>query len=180
MPSDYLPKDTQSMCEWLENWKIEFAADATTMGFTGPEITSVLTDANWALYACRSSADAASFASAWINFRDGLLNGDPNAPVGATPATVTPAAPAVPAPGRGIVTRIRATVKRIKGAAAYTQSIGQALRILPTGVPVDPETAKPAAKARPLPMFQAQVRWNKTNLPRRAGAIAAGERKHLE
>ena len=55
--------------------------------------------------------------------------------------------------------------KRIKGAAAYTQSIGQALRILPTGVPVDPETAKPAAKAKPLPMFQTQVRWNKQIFP---------------
>jgi hypothetical protein len=99
----------------LENWKIEFAAVATSLGFSAVEITSVLTDANWALYACRSSANAGSFASAWIDYRDGLLYGDPNSPVGATPATALPTAPEVPAPGRGIVTRIRATVKRVKG-----------------------------------------------------------------
>jgi hypothetical protein len=94
-----------------------------------------------------------------------VVSGDPNTPVGATPSTVTPAVPAVPAPGRGVLTRVRSTVKRVKGAAAYTESIGQALRIVPTGAPVDPETAKPAAKARPLPMFQAQVRWNKQIFP---------------
>ena len=62
MPTDYLPQHGQAFCEWLEKWKVEFAAVASGLGFGGPEVTAVLADASGALYACRSAADASSYA----------------------------------------------------------------------------------------------------------------------
>jgi hypothetical protein len=161
MPSDYLPNDAESLCEWLENFKIEFAAVASSLGFTTPEVTAVLNDCSWALYDCRASADAGTFARAWINFRDAHLHGDPNAPVGPLPNTATPTPPVGLPPALGIVTRLRGTVKRLKGAPAYTPAIGEALRVVGSNPPVDPTTAKPPLRARPLTMFQAELRWKR-------------------
>lgn len=132
---------------------------ASSLGFSAPEITAVLTDANWALYVCRSASDASNYSSAWVQHREALLSGDANVPLGAPPNTATPTAPAVPAPQRGVITRIRAAVKRIKGAPAYTQSMGQALRVVASGSTEDPATAKPALRVKSLPMFQAELRW---------------------
>jgi hypothetical protein len=159
MASDYFPDDIQSICEWLENWKIEFAAVASGLGFSAPEVTAVVNDANWALYSCRSASDADSFASAWVEFRERLLYGDPNNPVGSTPGTTTPTAPATPPPLLGVVTRIRSTVKRIKGSPSYTPAMGEALRIQQSSAPVDVDAAKPNLRVKPLPMFGADLRW---------------------
>ena len=99
MPSDYLPPFYKpQFCEWLENWKIEFASVASGLGFSAAEVTAVLTDANWALFVCRSAADASNFGRSWTEYRDGLLNGNPNTPVGSLPGTTTPPQPAVAAP----------------------------------------------------------------------------------
>jgi hypothetical protein len=173
MPSDYLPQDGESFCEWLENWRVEFAAVASSLGFSAPEVTAVLADASWALYVCRSASDASNYSSAWVQFRDSYLTGDANTPLGGPPNTATPAVPAVPAPQQGAVTRIRATVKRIKGAPGYTTAMGQAMRIVGNGTTEDPATAKPALRVKPLPMFQSELRW-----PRRgfSGALTQSQR----
>lgn len=155
LPPHYKPQ----YCEWLENWKIEYAAVASSLGFSAGEITAALTDANWALFVCRSAGDASSFAQSWTVFRDDLINGDPSVAVGAVPGTSTPTAPVVPAPLRGINARIRATVKRVKASPAYTQSIGQALRIVGSSTSVDPATARPKLKVKSLPMFASEVGW---------------------
>ncbi len=173
MATDYLPNDGESFCEWLENWKVEFAAVASSLGFSTPEVTAVLTDANWALYVCRSASDASNYGSAWVQFRESLLSGDGNSPLGSPPNTATPTIPALAAPPQGVVTRIRAAVKRIKGAPAYTTAMGQALRIVATSTTEDTATAKPALRVKPLPMFQAELRW-----PRRSfsGVLVQSQR----
>lgn len=166
MPSNYLPPLYKpQFCEWLENFKIEFGAVASSLGFSGPEVLAVLNDCNWALFACRSAGDASSFGASWTQYRDGLLTGDPNVPVGTLPGTTTPTQPATPAPVRGIVTRLRATVKRIKGSPAYTPAMGETLRIVASSTPIDPATAKPKAKAKPLPMFASEVGWGRLGFP---------------
>lgn len=173
MATDYLPNDGESFCGWLENWKVEFAAVAPTLNFTAPEITDVLADADWSLHVCRAASDASSHASAWVQFRESLLSGDGNTPVGSAPVSSAPAAPAAPAPAQGAITRIRATVKRLKGAPAYTSAIGQALRIVSNVTTEDPATAKPSLRVKPLPMFQAELRW-----PRRSfsGVLVQSQR----
>ncbi len=140
---------------------MEFAAVASGLGFATPELTAVLNDCSWALFDCRAASDASGFASAWVNFRDAHFMGDPNAPVGPLPGTTTPTAPVGVPPALGIVTRIRGAVKRIKGSPGYTPTIGEALRIVASTPPVDPNTAKPPLRARPLTMFQAELRWKR-------------------
>lgn len=164
MPSSFLPPYYRpQFCEWLENLKIEFAAVASSLGFSGAEITAFLNEINWALFVCRSAADASTFSQSWTVFRDDLLTGDPNVAVGAVPGTTAPAAPATAAPLRGILARIRATIKRIKASPAYTDTIGQALRIVGSSTPIDFENAKPQLKVKALPMFQSEVRWVRKN-----------------
>lgn len=174
MPSDYLPDDIQSLCEWLENWKIEFAAVGSSLGFSAGEVTAVVGDANWALYACRSASDSSSFASAWVEYRDRLLYGNPNDPLGATPGTTAPTVPVSTAPLLGVVTRIRTTVKRVKGSPVYTPTMGEALRITPSGTAPDPESAKPNPRVRALPMFQSELRWARRSFP---GVLLQGARE---
>lgn len=160
MPSDYLPPYSKpAFCEWLENLKLEFPMVASLLGFSAAEITAILNDLNWALYVCRSTADASSYGRAWTEFRDGLLTGDPNSPVSAQPTASGPAPPAALPPVRGIIARLRAMVKRTKTSPAYTQSIGESLRIVASPTPIDPATAKPKVKVRPLTMFQSEVIW---------------------
>ena len=170
MATDYLPNDGESFCGWLENWKVEFAAVVPTLNFTAPEITDALADADWSLHVCRAALDASSHASAWVQFRESLLSGDGNTPVGSAPVSSVPAAPA---PAQGAITRIRATVKRLKGAPAYTSAIGQSLRIVSSVTAEDSSTAKPALRVKPLPMFQAELRW-----PRRSfsGVLVQSQR----
>ncbi len=173
MATDYLPNDGESFCGWLENWKVEFAAVAPSLNFTASEITDALADADWSLHVCRAASDASSHASAWVQFRESLLSGDGNTPVGSAPVSSAPAAPASPAPAQGAITRIRATVKRLKGAPAYTSAIGQSLRIVSNVTVEDAATAKPALRVKPLPMFQAELRW-----PRRSfsGVLVQSQR----
>jgi hypothetical protein len=173
MPSDYLPNDGESFCEWLENFKIEFAAIAASLGFKPAEIAAILADIDWSLYVCRAAADASSHASAWVQFRESLLSGDGNTPLGSAPLSANPEAPEAAAPAQGSITRIRAAVKRLKGAPAYTTAIGQSLRIVGNVSAEDPATAKPALRVKPLPLFQAELRW-----PRRgySGVLVQSQR----
>ena len=164
MPRDYLPTGP-GFCDWLENLKLEFAAVAASLGFSGPEITAVLADLSWAIFVCRSSSNAQTFGSSWVQFRDTLLDGNPGQPVGSPPGTTMPALPTAPAPAAGVISRIRILVKRIKASPNYTPTIGQTLRILPNSAPVDETTAKPNTKALALPMFKAKLKWTGNGFP---------------
>ena len=55
MASDWLPRDGQSLCEWAENLKVEFPGIASSLGFSAGEITAVLLDCNYCLFAHISS-----------------------------------------------------------------------------------------------------------------------------
>ena len=159
MSRDFLPTTIPALCEWCENMKLEFPMVASSLGFTGAEITAALSDLSHAIFVCRSAADAGTFASSWVQYRDTLLQGTAGQSVGSLPGTTMPATPSGAQPAAGIIARIRALVKRIKTAPAYTPSIGQSLRILPlAGTPVDLNTVKPDTKATPLPMFKAKLK----------------------
>jgi hypothetical protein len=93
-------------------------------------VTAIVADIVWSLYVCRAAADASSHASAWVQFRESLLSGDGNTPLGSAPLPANPEAPEAAAPAQGSITRIRAAVKRLKGSPAYTKAIGQSLCIV--------------------------------------------------
>jgi len=138
--------------------KLEFALLASALGFTAEQILAFLADLNWVIYNCRSAADAQTNSTAWVQFRDTHLDGDPGTPVGPPPGTTGPAVPSGAVPANGIIARIRAMIQRIKSSPGYTPAIGQALRIVPTVVPVDDSNAKPNTRGKALPMFKAELR----------------------
>lgn len=160
MSRDYIPTQAQALCEWAENLKLEFAGVASSLGFTAPEITAVLNDLSHVIFACRSSDDAGSYASAWVRYRETLLFGNPGQAIGSVPSGTLPAVPVGAAPPPGVIARIRAVVKRIKAAPTYTAAIGQTLRIVSSGsTPIDPASVRPDTKVRALPMFKSKLNW---------------------
>ena len=154
-------------------WKLEFPGVATSLDFAPAEITAIITDANYALFVCRSSADGDSYSSAWVRSRSTMLNGNPNQGIVTFPGTNAPAQPPVAIPLPGINTRLRATVRRIKGSPNDTPTIGQTLRIVTATTPADPNAAKPRPKVKALPMFSAEVRWPRLSF---SGVIVRSQR----
>jgi hypothetical protein len=137
---------------------LEFAGVASGLGFTTAQILLFLTDLKWAIYACRSAGDAATFSGAWAQFRESVLFGNPGQPTGGAPANTMPEVPDVAAPAPGVIPRIRAVVQRIKSSPGYTPAIGETLRIITNIPPVDDTTAKPDTRGKALPMFKAELR----------------------
>jgi hypothetical protein len=159
MPSDFLPNGRRGpLIEWCENFKLEFALIASGLGFSAAEILLILADLNWIIYNCRAAADAQSNSSAWVQFRDTHLDGDPGSQVGVPPNTTGPTPPSGTVPPNGIIARIRAVVQRIKSVPGYNPAIGQTLRIVPTTTPTDDSNAKPNTRGKALPMFKVELR----------------------
>ena len=157
--SDFLPKGRRAaLIEWCENFKLEFALLASGLGFSAAEILAILADLNWVIYNCRAAADAQSNASAWVQFRDSHLDGDPGLPAGAPPGSTGPTPPAGAMPPNGIIARLRAVIQRIKSAPSYNPAMGETLRIVPTSTPTDDTAAKPDTRGKALPMFKAELR----------------------
>ena len=173
MASDWLPRDGQSLCEWAENLKVEFPGIASSLGFSAGEITAVLLDCNYCLFVCRAAADADSTARAWVQARETLLSGNANSGILTFPNGALPAQPAVAAPAPGILTRFRAFAKRVKGSPTYTPAVGQSLRIVGSSSPVDPASAKPKLRVKPLPMFQSELQWPRLSF---SGAFTRSQR----
>lgn len=158
MKRDFLPGQLDTLCEWCENMKMEFAQVASSLGFTSPEIMAFLLDLNWVIYNCRASKDAQSNSAAWVQFRNAHLYGSPAQPVGSLPGTTVPTPPAGGPPANGLIGRVRAFVARIKVAPAYTTPLGQTLRVIPVHTNADDANAKPDTRGKSLPMFKAEVR----------------------
>ena len=144
------------------NWKLEFPPLAPGLSFTAGELTGVMADTDWAIYVCTMAADSQSFAEAWVDFRDIILESDSSDPPGPLPNSTVPDLPAAPKPPRGIIHRFQGYIQRVKTAPGYNATIGAQLRILPTvPAPVDLATVKPDLRGEALAMFQARLRWTR-------------------
>lgn len=157
-----IPKNAAARCDWFTNWNLEFPMHAAALGFTVAEISAIGNEAAWAIYACACAADAQSYGSAWVTWRNQLLEEDSTDPVGPQPMTVLPSMPADPPPLRGILHRFAGQIRRVKAAPAYTAAIGDQLRINPAPLPPpDPATAQPALEAAAEAMFKVRVAWTR-------------------
>ena len=160
MAISIIPKGAAARGDWFLNWKLEFPLLAPGLGFSAGEITTITNEAAWAVFACQMATDAQSYGSAWVGWRDLLLEDDSTDPVGVQPMTTAPTPPVGAAPARGIIHRNLGYIRRVKAAPGYTSAIGDQLRVnAGSPPPPNPATARPELGTAALAMFQVRLDW---------------------
>ncbi len=158
---DFVPKDHEELCAWLQNFTLKFTAVASGLGFSAAAILAAAKDVEWAIYYCQMiTAMRGESTEAVENFDLALFSVDQsaNTPV---QAISTPAMPAGGPPKRGIMRRLRALIQAVKDATGYTEAMGADMGIIPTVTEADLETVQPEGSARALADFEIELIWNK-------------------
>ena len=124
MSKSYYPTDRAGRIDWHINFAKEFPQVGKNLGFTDAEITNAVNDSKYAVYIYRTlgpeiDSDPAHAANA-------VLTGQSSGEYVDLPAG--PGAPAAVRPG--IDTRRQARVERIKRHSAYSDAIGNQLKIV--------------------------------------------------
>lgn len=122
---DYLPKREADKRDWLNNLKTQIATAGPTLGLTAAEVTTVQNT-------CTTSI--------------GLLDAHNAAQTAAKTAKV--------AKDTGVSANeksLRIVFKKLKTHNAYTEALGQQLRIIGEDVSIDYSTYKPSIKATIMP-----------------------------
>lgn len=158
-----IPRSEPELLIWLKNFAQAFSTHGPALGFTAAEVAAVQADAAMLDYLVadliprhKSALDARySYKNLIKNGPAGSPGGDPppDPPKGTAPATVAP----------GVMPRLRQLVQRIRYAPGYTKDIGDELGMTGDdgGNVVDPDTAKPTAKATVLTGSQVRIEFDK-------------------
>ena len=147
MPSNtYYPNTTEGRRDWWANIKANSGL-LTTVGFSAGDVTAVGNDADWGIYVYGTIRQAYEHY-----FQSVVADGDTIAHgIGGTAGQALPPAPEPadwPTAPTGVIvcdfeTRREEWVQRVKNASAYTESIGETLRIIRPVTPFDPTTYTP-------------------------------------
>jgi hypothetical protein len=139
MKQTYYPRSLDARAEWWENIQTKATAPLTALGFAADRITSIMSDAAWAVYCYRDvrvtfetyTPSVTAFANAITVGPNGAsVPAPPEPPVWPTPPGTTVTC--------GIETRREAWVQEVKNAPGYNDSIGELLRIIAPATPFDP------------------------------------------
>ncbi len=157
--SYYLPKDDAGKATLFAHFRDSIAGYSATFGLTTADLAAQAADAAYFGWLVAQAEAARGYSQAITAWRDSLRDGDapvsPQAPV--PPASAPPAA--VPT---GIVPRFTALVKSIKSHPAYTEAIGEALRIEgPESPDTDTETAQPDLAGARVVADGVRIPWRK-------------------
>jgi len=109
----------------LQAFKNSIGGYASKLGITPDEVAAQAADADYFSYVLACHEIMRNSAHQWTDWKDFARAGGNPPPTGVPVATAFP--PAVPEVVPGIEARFRALVKRIKAAADYVESVGQAL-----------------------------------------------------
>ncbi len=158
MKSYWLAKDDPGKRDWVNHFAPTLLQQASTVGVSTAEVTSVTADAAWFDYIVRAQDAAASYAQQWTAYRNLARNGTATA---MGPKPVFPDLGTAPDPvAPNIFGRITLLVGRIKKHPGYNPAIGQSLDIIGTEQTVDTTTAQPTLKLE-LQAGQPNVKWKK-------------------
>ena len=143
--SPYMPSDDAGKAAWLANFSSKLPTYQGPLGLTAAEITAVAADNTFFAYAFNAQTQISSYAQQWTTFKNAARDGKA-ASLGNAP--VVPATGGATAVAPGIFLRTAALVARIKKQPGYTESIGQALKIIGAEQTVDLTAMKPALTAK--------------------------------
>jgi hypothetical protein len=159
MSKSYYPTDRAGQIDWHNNFAKEFPKVGAKLGFSQAEITNAVNDSKYAAYILKTlgpeiESDPGHAAHAVL---DGQSSGDyVDLPSEGAPTAVRP----------GIDTRRQARVERIKRHRAYSEAIGEKLKVIP------PEFDEKNYKAE---LGQARQTGNTVTVPfRKAGGEVDG------
>ncbi len=155
----YLPKDDSGKAALLEHFRDTIPGYSAVLGLPAADLSAQAADAayfRWLVNECLSSRAYAQAITAW---RDSLRDGDTPA---SPQAPVPPSAPAPAAVPTGIVPRFLALVKRIKGHPAYTEAVGESLKLVgDEAAGPDAETAQPDLTGAKVVADGVRIPWKK-------------------
>jgi len=125
----YLPGGDKERSIWLNNFAAKFAANATILGFTAADVTSVNNDAAAFAYAVNQIENLTAAKERRVEYKNLLRNGPVSTvPLPAPPAPNTGTAPTPVPPGAFF--RNSQWVQRIKNSPAYTNDMGKDFGII--------------------------------------------------
>lgn len=152
----YVPQSQQERAAWFQNFSVQFAAAANSLGFTAAQVTAVTDDNSDVQFCAAATVELEAFITAFRQYRKTLMEGDTGDPTVNYPPNPT-AVPTAKVP-TGIFERLDNLVGRIRLSPGYTPEIGALLGILPqsTGRPA-PE--QPTLKTDSLPGSVVKVKF---------------------
>jgi len=163
--SEFLPRSDADLVIWLNNFALKFAANAVALGFLPADVTAVQTDATTFQYLIQLVEASKDETRERVAYKDVLRDGmTVSVGLGSAPPTlptVTLPPPPATLAAAGILPRLRALVRRIKVAAAYTVVLGLDLGIEASLPTPPPATSKPTLTLRVLATGSVEIRWNK-------------------
>ena len=123
MSRSYFPTDRAGQIDWHNNFAAEFPKVGASLGFTAAEITSAVSDSNYAVYLLQTLGPEIESNPAHAALA--VLEGQSQGSYVDLPST----SGAPPAVRPGIDTRRQARVERIKASSAFTfDVIGKQLK----------------------------------------------------
>ena len=160
--STIIPTRDTERITWSLNFEAEFPAFATTLGFTGAEVTSLLNDSAAMRHAILFAQAGAVFSKASTAFKNGMLGGvGENQLTPVNPTFTSPPNPPAPVDA-GIIERLSNAMNTAKLSSGYTPTIGETLMIATASIPsFNPDDAKPAGTTTSLTGSIIRIDWKK-------------------
>ena len=157
--SYYLPSDDAGKAAWLNNLAAKLPSYFAALGLSQADVDSVVADTAFFKYLLAAQGQVATYSQQWTAYKNAARSGSALGDLPAVP-DLGPAPAAVPA---NIIGRATALAGRIKKQPGYTDSIGQALRIIGADQTVDWTNLKPIITAT-LDAGQVIVGWTKQGM----------------
>jgi hypothetical protein len=154
---DYFRMSQAELPAWFSNLAAKLPIHQTALGLTQAEVDQVTADSAIVQLSIDGVTSMKDHLKAWVDFKNLELHGPVGEPTPVIPYPTTPAGTPV-APG--IIARTRDLVTRIKAAAAYTDVIGEELRVIGSEE-TPPAEIKPQCSVEPQPNFQTQISFVK-------------------
>lgn len=144
----WLPSSLEALAPWFANFALKFDEFALALGFVAADVTKVQEDDKMVQWLLNAQQAAEANLDAFRQFRDETLYAEKGDPTPIDPPTALPPQPA--ALTTTIIERLVKLVERIQIADNYTETIGEALGIVPaSGGDVSPENVKPTIQLFP-------------------------------
>lgn len=162
MPDKPLPKSEAELVVFMENIALVLPDKQVTLGLTAGDMTALAANVQNLTYLVNISQTVTDSKEAFFDFKREMLYGTigsepvlPTFPVLGTPATIS----------GGIVTWLKALIKRIKAAPGYTEQMGEDLGLIVDNPdPVIPSEIVPELKIKALVDDQIEVKFSKQGL----------------
>ncbi|HMO81878.1 MAG TPA: hypothetical protein PKD24_13900 [Pyrinomonadaceae bacterium] len=146
----WFSSNLQERAAWFQNFRDQFAALATGLGFTAADVTAVDEDNAAFQWLAANAVTVDAFSAAMTAYRRRITEGDDGDPAAELPDP--PVFGLVPVVLPGIFERLVRLVERIRVAPSYSEEEGAALGIIPSqSGSVSPDDMQPNPKLKALP-----------------------------